>query len=127
MRCAAGEAPLGMTGASAWHDQGIRSFDALLAPMLVDRNELQTAVLHSDIARGHARWPGGCGVDRYRDPARADQLPVGRRAATCWTSPTTRAAVFVGPPRPVAQRSIEALGRRPTHRRPPRQKPTAHR
>ena len=46
----AGEAPLGVTGASAFHNQGILSFDALAAPLLIDRTELQTAILRSDIA-----------------------------------------------------------------------------
>lgn len=47
---ATGEYPLAMTTAVGWHDHGVRSFDALLPPMLIDRPEVQTAVLHSDIA-----------------------------------------------------------------------------
>ena len=58
----AGEAPLGLAGASAFQDQGVRSFDALLAPLLVDRNELQTAVLHSDIASDMLSGTEGAGV-----------------------------------------------------------------
>src|SRR6478735_8048622 len=58
----AGEAPLGLAGASAFQEQGVRSFDALLAPLLVDRNELQTAVLHSDIASDMLAGTEGAGV-----------------------------------------------------------------
>ena len=45
-----GEEPLGLTSAIGWYDQGVHSFGALYAPMLIDRPEVQTAVLHSDVA-----------------------------------------------------------------------------
>jgi TRAP-type C4-dicarboxylate transport system substrate-binding protein len=45
-----GEAPLAATAVRAWHDQGFRSFDALITPMLIDRPDVETAVLHGDVA-----------------------------------------------------------------------------
>jgi len=58
----AGEAPLAMTTSLAWHDHGVRSFDALPAPMLIDRPEVQTAVLHSNIASDMLAGLDGSGL-----------------------------------------------------------------
>ncbi len=57
-----GDAPLGLAAVRAWHDQGIRSFDALVAPLLVDRPELQAAVLHSDVAADMLAGLDGSGL-----------------------------------------------------------------
>lgn len=44
-----GQAALGLTPARAWHDVGVRSFDALIAPFVVDSLALQQRVLASDL------------------------------------------------------------------------------
>lgn len=45
-----GEFSLGIVVPASWPSQGVTSFEALYAPLLIDRPELQTAVLHSDVA-----------------------------------------------------------------------------
>jgi TRAP-type C4-dicarboxylate transport system substrate-binding protein len=46
---AAGKADLGWTGPRAWRSVGVTSFEALLAPLLVDRYDLEAAILESGI------------------------------------------------------------------------------
>ena len=45
-----GHADLGVASARAWHDLGVRGFDALIAPMVVDSFALQQSVLESQVA-----------------------------------------------------------------------------
>ena len=45
----AGGADLAIVPARAWHDVGVRSFDALIAPLAVDSMTLQAKVLPSDL------------------------------------------------------------------------------
>jgi TRAP-type C4-dicarboxylate transport system substrate-binding protein len=45
----AGGADLAIVPARAWHDLGVRSFDALIAPLAVDTMTLQAKVLSSDL------------------------------------------------------------------------------
>src|SRR6478735_8226280 len=105
----AGEAPLGLTGASAWHDQGIRSFDALVAPMLVDRTELQTAVLQGDIGAAMLDSLEGTGLTGVGILPGPIIHPWGLSRPVLDVA-DYEGGVFVGLPRPVVQRSIEALG-----------------
>jgi TRAP-type C4-dicarboxylate transport system substrate-binding protein len=46
---AAGKADLGWTGPRAWRSVGVTSFEALLAPLLVDSYDLEAAILESGI------------------------------------------------------------------------------
>ena len=46
---AAGKADLGWAGTRAFHDVGVRAFDALHAPLLIDSYELEQAVLESPL------------------------------------------------------------------------------
>ena len=46
---AAGKADLGWTGPRAWRSVGVTSFEALLAPLLVDSYDLEAAVLESGV------------------------------------------------------------------------------
>ena len=108
-----GEAPLGLNAARAWHDQGITTFDALIAPMLIDRPELQTAVLHSDIAADML-----AGLD---DPELTGLgiLPGFMRHPAGITHPFVdvtdfQGAAFVTQPGAVGERSLEALGAIPS-------------
>ena len=45
-----GAADFALVPARAWHDAGVTSFDALIAPMVLDSYALQDAVLHDEIA-----------------------------------------------------------------------------
>src|SRR6478752_9856104 len=105
----AGQAPLGLAGTSAFHDRGIRSFDALLAPLLVDRTELQTAVLHSDIATDMLRGLDGTGLTGIGILPGPLTHPWGADRHLLDVS-DYQGGAFIGPPRPIIQRSIEALG-----------------
>ncbi len=107
------EAPLGLNAARTWHDQGITTFDALIAPMLIDRPELQTAVLHSNIAADML-----AGLD---DPELTGLgiLPGFMRHPAGITHPFVdvsdfQGAAFLTPPGAVGERSLEALGAIPT-------------
>jgi len=46
---ATGAFDLGWVAPRPWHDRGIRAFDALIAPFLIDSYALQAAVLESDL------------------------------------------------------------------------------
>jgi TRAP-type C4-dicarboxylate transport system substrate-binding protein len=105
----AGEAPLGLAGASAFQEQGVRSFDALLAPLLVDRNELQTAVLHSDIASDMLAGTEGAGVTGIGILPGPISYPWGADRHLLDVS-DYQGGGFIGPGRPITKRSIEALG-----------------
>ena len=73
----AGQAPLGLAAVRAWHDQGIPSFDALVAPMLIDRPALQAAVLHSDVAADMLAGFDGSGLTGFGILPGPMQHPVG--------------------------------------------------
>ena len=105
----AGEAPLGLGGASQFHDQGIGSFDALVAPMLIDSADLQTAVLHSSIATDMLNDLGGTGLDGVGILPGPISYPWGAGRHLLDVS-DYQGASFIGPLRPVSKRSIEALG-----------------
>src|SRR6478672_4167692 len=108
-----GEAPLGLDAVRAWHDQGITSFDALIAPFLIDRPELQTAILHSDVASDMLAGLDGSGLTGI------GILPAFMRHPGGITHPFVdvsdyQGASFVTPPDVVGERSLAALGAIPT-------------
>lgn len=104
-----GEAQLGITPVRAWHDAGVRSFDALIAPFLVDSLELQTAVLKSDIAGqmlAGASTAGVAGIGILPGPMRQ---PMGITRDLLGASGYDGASIAISPSA-VATRSFEALG-----------------
>ena len=59
---ARGEADLGWSHTSSFEELGVRSFDALDAPMLVDGYEIERAVLRSPLAAEMLTGPGAVGL-----------------------------------------------------------------
>ena len=90
-----------------------RSFDALIAPFLIDRPELQTAVLHSDVASDMLAGLDGSGLTGI------GILPAFMRHPGGITHPFVdvsdyQGASFATPPDVVRERSLAALGAIPT-------------
>ncbi len=109
----AGNAPLGITAVRAWHDQGIRSFDALIAPLVIDRPAVQGAVLHSDIATDMLTGLNGSGMTGIGILPGPMRHPVGITRDLKGPS-DYQGAVIATPPSVVVERSLETLGAIPT-------------
>lgn len=109
----AGTAPLGLTAVRAWHDKGVPSFDALLAPLLIDRGAVQTAVLHSDIASEMLDGLDGSGLTGIGILPGPFQHPVGVTRDLLDVSDYQGASIAI-PPGAVLARSVESLGATPT-------------
>lgn len=105
----AGTAPLGLTAVRAWHDKGVPAFDALLAPMLIDRGAVQTAVLHSDIASEMLDGLEGSGLTGIGILPGPFQHPVGVTRDLLDVSDYRGASIAI-PPGAVLVRSVESLG-----------------
>jgi TRAP-type C4-dicarboxylate transport system substrate-binding protein len=108
-----GVAPLGLVAVRAWPDQGIRSFDALVAPLLVDRPALEAAVLHSDVAADMLTGLDGSGLTGIGILPGPMQHPVGVTRDLLDVADYQGASIAI-PPGTVLARSLEALGATPT-------------
>jgi TRAP-type C4-dicarboxylate transport system substrate-binding protein len=104
-----GSADLGITGVRAWHEAGVRSFDALIAPLTVDSPELQQAVLESDIGSEMLAGPGALGLVGVAVLPGPVRLPVGI-SRDLLGAETYAGAHLATSPGAVAVRSLEALG-----------------
>ena len=78
---AAGKAELGWTGARAFHDLGVRDFDALVAPFLIDSYELEEKVVRDPLAGRMLDGLDTLGVDGPRRAARPAAQAARRAAA----------------------------------------------
>jgi TRAP-type C4-dicarboxylate transport system substrate-binding protein len=105
-----GGAPLGVAPARAWHTAGISSFDALIAPFVLDSMAAQKAVLEStvvdDMLRG-MRDPGLTGLGILPGPLRR---PIGVTHQLVAASDYRGEAIGVNLEDEVADRTFEALG-----------------
>ena len=108
----AGEAPLAITAVRAWHDQGIRSFDALIAPLLIDRTEVQTAVLHSQIPTDMLAGLKGSGLTGIGILPGSLRHPGGITRQLVDVADYRGARILLGPGA-VGERWLEALGATP--------------
>jgi len=96
----------------AWHDAGVTSFDALIAPMMVDSYALQDAVLQDSIADdmlGGVAGLGLTGVGILPGPLRK----LGGTTRQLLTPTDLQDALIAVSPGAVADRSIRALGATP--------------
>lgn len=109
----AGAAPLGLTAVRAWHDQDVRSFDALVAPMLIDRVEVQAAVLHSDVTTDMLAALDGSGLTGIGILPGPMQHPVGVTRDLLDVADYRGASIAI-PPGAVLTRSVQDLGATPT-------------
>jgi TRAP-type C4-dicarboxylate transport system substrate-binding protein len=108
----AGQADLGIVPARAFHDAGVTSFDALVAPLAVDSMALQRKVLASDLPAhmlSGVKRLGLTGVGILPGPMRKPagitrplRAPADYQGATVAISPSA-----------VADRAIRALGATP--------------
>ena len=89
------------------------SFDALVAPLLVDRPALQAAVLHSDVAADMLAGLDGSGLTGIGILPGPMQHPVGVTRDLLDVA-DYQGAAFAIPPGTVLARSVEALGATPT-------------
>lgn len=103
-----GEAQLGITPVRAWHDAGVRSFDALIAPLLVDTQELQTAVLKSDVAGEMLAGVSAAGVTGIGIVPGPMRTPAGITRDLLDVSDYNGASIVISPSA-VAARSFQAL------------------
>ena len=103
------EGQLGLTPVRAWHDAGVRSFDALIAPFLVDSPELQTAVLKSDIADQMLTGMSTTGVTGIGILPGPMRTPAGITRDLLDVADYDGAHIAISPSA-VAARAFEALG-----------------
>jgi TRAP-type C4-dicarboxylate transport system substrate-binding protein len=105
-----GGAPLGVAPVRAWHSVGISSFDALIAPFVLDSMAAQKAVLEStvvdDLLRGMGD-PGLTGLGILPGPLRR---PIGVTHQLVTASDYRGGAIGVNLEDKVADRTFEALG-----------------
>ena len=109
----AGKASLGVVPARAWHDVGVRSFDALLAPMAVDSLTLEQKVLESDLVGSMLAGTsslGLTGVGLLPGPMRK---PVGTSRQLLGPRDYRGAAIGISSS-PIAARTFEVMGAKPT-------------
>lgn len=104
-----GAADLGITPVRAWHEAGVRSFDALIAPLAVDSPELQRTVLESDIASEMLAGPAALGLAGVAVLPGPMRQPVG--ISRDLLGPETYAGAHLAiSPGAVGARSLQALG-----------------
>ncbi len=107
-----GAADFAMVPARAWHDAGVTSFDALIAPMVLDSYALQDAVLHDsmvDEMLAGVEELGLTGIGILPGPMRH---PAGITRDLLLPSAFQGAAIAISPSA-VADHSIRALGATP--------------
>jgi TRAP-type C4-dicarboxylate transport system substrate-binding protein len=105
-----GGAPLGVAPVRAWHSAGISSFDALIAPFVLDSMAAQKAVLDSDVVDDMLRGmgdPGLTGLGVLPGPLRR---PVGVTHELVAAGDYRGGAIGVNLEDEVADRTFEALG-----------------
>ena len=108
----AGKAELGIVGARVWDTTGVTSFQALLAPFLVDSFELQRRVLESELAEEMLRGVeegGVVGVALLPGPLRR---PFGVTRALI-AADDYRGATIALRPADLAAAALRALGATP--------------
>jgi TRAP-type C4-dicarboxylate transport system substrate-binding protein len=107
-----GAADLALVPARAWHDAGVTSFDALIAPMVLDSYALQDAALHDgmvcEMLAGVGRL-GLTGIGILPGPLRH---PSGISRDLLLPSDFQGAKIAISPGA-VADRSLRALGATP--------------
>lgn len=107
-----GKAPLGIAPARAFHDAGVRGFDALIAPLEVDSYALQQRILQSDLVDPMLHGTAALGLEGFgvlpgpmRKPVGTTRLllgPADYRDATIGMSSSA-----------VAARALQVLGATP--------------
>jgi len=105
-----GGAPLGVAPVRAWHTAGINSFDALIAPFVLDSMAAQKAVLESDVVDGMLRGmddPGLTGLGVLPGPLRR---PIGVTHQLVTAADYRGGAIGVNLEDEIADRTFEALG-----------------
>jgi TRAP-type C4-dicarboxylate transport system substrate-binding protein len=105
-----GGAPLGVSPVRAWHTAGISSFDALIAPFLLDSMAAQKAVLESDVVDDMLRGmgdPGLTGLGVLPGPLRR---PIGVTHELVTAGDYRGGSIGMSPEGEVADRTFEALG-----------------
>ena len=105
-----GGAPLGVAPVRAWHTAGISSFDALIAPFVVDSMAAQEAVLESNLVDDMLRGmgdPGLTGLGILPGPMRR---PVGITHQLVTAGDYRGGSIGMSLEDVVAERTFEALG-----------------
>ena len=105
----AGEAPLGIVAVRAWHEKNLPAFDALIAPLLIDRPELQSAVLHSSVTADMLAALDGSGLTGIGILPGSMRHPVGIKRDLVDVSDYQGASVATAPGA-VVERSLRTLG-----------------
>ena len=106
-----GGAPLGVTPVRAWHTAGISSFDALIAPFVLDSMAAQKAVLESDVVDDMLRGmgdPGLTGLGVLPGPLRR---PIGVTHELVTAGDYRGGAIGVSLEGEVANRTFAGIGR----------------
>ena len=105
-----GGAPLGVTPVRAWHTAGISSFDALIAPFVLDSMAVQKAVLESSVVDDMLRGMGDAGLTGLGVLPGPIRRPVGVTHQLVTAGDYRGGAIGVNFEGEVANRTFEALG-----------------
>lgn len=107
-----GSADLALVPARAWHDAGVTSFDALIAPMVLDSYALQDAVLHDGMVGEMLAGVGKLGLTGIGILPGPLRHPSGITRELLVPSDFQGAKIAISPGA-VADRSLRALGSTP--------------
>jgi len=105
----AGKASLGLAPARAWNGVGVRSFDALIAPLTVDSFALEQRVLDSDLAPTMLAGISAAGVEGLGIMPGEMRRPVGASRELLGLQDYHGASIGISPSA-VAARTLQAWG-----------------
>jgi TRAP-type C4-dicarboxylate transport system substrate-binding protein len=105
----AGGFDLGVVGARLWNGLGVRSFDALMAPLEVDSVALEKAVLNSDIVPQMLQGPSALGLDGIGIVPGPLRKPAGTKRPLLGPADYKGATIAISPGA-VAEHTFKALG-----------------